>query len=39
MASFCVETFVLPSHWASYFINADPSGAPPADPLQAGGQV
>lgn len=26
MARFTVETYELPTHWAPYFVNADPSG-------------
>jgi hypothetical protein len=37
MASFSVETFVLPIHWASYFVNADPSGLDDDDIVAADG--
>jgi len=37
MSSFCVETFVLPVHWASYFVNADPSGLEDVDIAAADG--
>jgi hypothetical protein len=31
MATLRVETFQLPAHWASYFVNADPSALDEAD--------
>ena len=37
MAAFKVETYELPTHWASYFVNADPSGLEEADITAADG--
>lgn len=37
MSSLEIETFQLPSHWACYFINADPSGLDDADIAAADG--
>ena len=37
MSSFEIETFQLPTHWASYFINADPSSLDDADIAAADG--
>ena len=37
MSSLRVETFQLPTHWASYFVNADPSGLEDADIKAADG--
>ena len=37
MSSLEIETFQLPSHWASYFINADPSSLDDADIAAADG--
>jgi hypothetical protein len=37
MASFRIETYELPTHWASYFINADPSGLDDGDIAAADG--
>ena len=37
MSSLRVETFQLPTHWASYFVNADPSGLEVADIQAADG--
>ena len=37
MSSLEIETFQLPSHWACYFINADPSSLDDADIAAADG--
>ena len=37
MSSFEIETFQLPTHWASYFINADTSSLDDADIAAADG--
>ena len=37
MSSLEIETFQLPTHWASYFINADPSSLDDADIAAADG--
>ena len=37
MSSLEIETFQLPSHWASYFINADPSSLDDSDIAAADG--
>jgi hypothetical protein len=37
MASFRIETYELPIHWGSYFINADPSGLDDGDIAAADG--
>jgi len=37
MSSLRVETFQLPTHWASYFVNADPSGLDDSDIRAADG--
>jgi len=37
MANLRVETFQLPTHWASYFVNADATGLDDADVLAADG--
>ncbi|MCT0218233.1 hypothetical protein KQ304_04330 [Synechococcus sp. CS-1329] len=37
MSSFEIETYELPTHWACYFINADPSCLDDADIAEADG--
>ena len=37
MSSLEIETFQLPTHWACYFINADPSSLDDADIAAADG--
>ena len=37
MSSLEIETFQLPTHWASYFINADPSSLDDSDIAAADG--
>ena len=37
MAAVRIETYELPTHWASYFVNADPSGLEEADITAADG--
>ena len=37
MSSLRIETFQLPTHWASYFVNADPSGLEDSDIQAADG--
>lgn len=37
MSSLRIETFQLPSHWASYFVNSDPSGLEESDIQAADG--